>query len=334
MRLRYRLVFLAIFLSVLISIGYFTTNNFTFIITDFWFASGLLLLVLMSLIDQPFFSTDANIFMNGTAGLSLILVEPIARDIWWNLFLTWCIYLIISSYFTMWFNVYRPESKNPFRDLVSKVNREIGKPEALFSAFFIWGAIRQFGIGSTQIEPLFAFWTVFIVFSIPSIARAVENYFDLVLDQRKIVPDIGSLYRVSDPRVVEIKLNKDCPDQIVGKVVGLKTSNGERIAEAVVIDDRVIAGNRIAKVATTAITSHWNYVAQQPEKMVFSIQDVKQFEVDGDIPISIVDVGSAIGFIKFYIHPDLQLKKGEIVWASTTSNIKVYYQITLASIIE
>jgi uncharacterized protein len=334
MKLRYRLIFLVLFLSTLIAIGYFTTKNFDFIVKDFWFASGLLLLVLMSLIDQPFFSTDANIFMNGTAGISLILVTSSARDFWWSVFLIWCIWLIVSSYFLMWINIYKPEFKRSERDLFSRINREIGKPEALFSAFFIWGAIRQFGINTSQIEPLFVFWAIFIVFNIPSIARTIEKYLDSLFNKQKNASDIGSLYRVADPRVVEIKLHKDCPNKIVGQIIGLSTTEGDKIAEAIVIDDRIMAGNRIAKIAVTAITPRWSYIAQQPTKMIFSIRDNRPIDPDIDIPISVVDVGSNIAYIKFFIHPDFPLRKGEIVWTSTGDGIRVYYQITLANIIE
>jgi hypothetical protein len=334
MKLRYRLIFLVLFLFILISIGYITTKRIDFVVNDFWFASGLLLLVLMSLIDQPFFSTDANIFMNGTAGISLILVEPSTRDFWWKAFLIWCIWLIVSSYILMALNAYKPEFKKPLRDFVSKINRDIGKPEALFSAFFIWGAIRQFGDSSSKVEPLFAFWVIFIVLNIPSIARAIDKFLDSLLNKQKDVSDIGSLYRVADPRVVEITLHKDCPNQIVGQIIGLSTLEGEKIAEAIVIDDRVIAGNRIAKIATSAITPNWNYVAQEPDKMVFSIRDNRPIDSDIDLPISVVDVGSNIAFIKFFIHPDFQLRKGEIVWTSAADGTRVYYQVTLANVVE
>ena len=123
MKLRYRLVFLAIFLILLFAIGFSITKNFDFVVDDFWFASGLLLLVLMSLIDQPFFSTDANVFMNGTAGISLILVESSTRGFWWNVFLAWCLWLIISSYILMWLNTYKPEFKKNARNFISKINR-------------------------------------------------------------------------------------------------------------------------------------------------------------------------------------------------------------------
>ncbi len=319
---------------VLITIGFSITGGLSFIVDDFWFAAGLLLLVLMSLIDQPFFSTDANVFMNGTAGLSLILVEPIARDFWWKLFLLWCIWLILSSFVLMWIAANKPNVRSPVRFLVSRINREIGKPETMFSAFFLWGAVRQFGLDSNQIEPLFAFWTVFIVLNIPSIAKSIDKFLESAFGNRDATIGIGRLYRVSDPRIVEVRLNEDAPSQIVGCTVELRTHNGNRVAEAIVIDDRIVAGNRIAKIATTAITSQWKYLAQQPEKMVFTVQKVREVDDRENVPVSVVDVGTHIGAIKFYIHPDIPLKKGEIVWTEASNNVKIYYQVILANIIE
>lgn len=137
MKLRNRLVFLILFLVVLFGIGRAITGNFTFVTNDFWFAAGLLLLVLISLIDQPFFSTDGNVFMNGTSAFSLILIQGSARDFWWYLFLGWCVWLMSSSFLTMAVNSLRHGQKLPLITFLSKLNREIGRPEAIFSAYFI-----------------------------------------------------------------------------------------------------------------------------------------------------------------------------------------------------
>lgn len=334
MRLRHRLIFLIIYFLVLITIGRIITESFSFIFEDFWFAAGLLLLVLISLIDQPFFSTNANVFMNGAAGVSLILVETASRDFWWIVFLFWCLWLIITSYLLMWLNVYKAEFKNPIKELIEKVNREIGRPEALFSAFFLWGAIRQFGVSSTKIEPLFAFWVIFTIINIPGISRAIDKYLESLFKKQKTTTDVGDIYRILDPRVIEVKLNMECPNHIVGHNIQLEKEDGTKIAEGFVIDDRIISGNRIAKIATTSVTSQWNYIAQHPDRTVFSIQSINQPEKKEDVPISVVDVGSTIGSIKFSIHPDFQFKKGEIVWTQTIEKIKVYYQVTSANITE
>ena len=71
-----RLIFLGLSLILLIGVGRYVTGNFGFVLNHFWFTSGFLLLILLSLIDQPHFSKDSNIFVNAvTAGVSLLLVD-------------------------------------------------------------------------------------------------------------------------------------------------------------------------------------------------------------------------------------------------------------------
>ncbi len=71
---KYRLTLIVLSLVLLVVIGRVIIGDFSFLLDHFWFTSGLLLLVLLSLIDQPHFSKDSNIFVNGvTACLSLLL---------------------------------------------------------------------------------------------------------------------------------------------------------------------------------------------------------------------------------------------------------------------
>ena len=332
MKLRTRLIFLVIFTPTLLIVGRSITGDFDFVVKDFWFAAGLLMLVLISLIDQPFFSTDGNIFLNGTSALSLILVQGDARDFWWYLFLIWCIWLMVSSFVVMALNSRKQGKTNSTIPLVSKINREIGRPEAIFSAYFIWGAVRQFGFDSPEIEPIFGFWAVFMIVNIPSIARHIDGAVDKLFDKNKILNEVATLYRISDPRVMELNINADAPRNIVGQSVTIKTQGDKRIGSGIAIDDRTVAGNRIAKVAIFEQTSDWNYVASEPEKTVIEIQP--QSSQSQDIPISVVDVGSTIPSLKFFVHPDIVLQKGEIVWCSTSKGTKIHYQITLANIIQ
>ena len=94
----YRLAFLGLSFITLIVVGYILIGNFDFILDHFWFTSGLLLLILLSLIDQPHFSTDSNIFVNSiAAGISLLIVDIDKRDFIFYVFLWVVLYLIISS---------------------------------------------------------------------------------------------------------------------------------------------------------------------------------------------------------------------------------------------
>jgi uncharacterized protein len=205
MKLRSRLIVLLIFLFCLLLVGRVITGNFSFIWTDFWFASGLLLLILMSLIDQPFFSTNANVFMNGVAGLSLILVSPNERDFWWNFFLIWCAWLVISSFFVMWYQTKKKINESKWIDFISKLNRNIGRPEALFSSFFLWGVLRQYQSESQDIDALFLFWAVFMIINLPSVAKVIDSLFD-----RKENNDatFATVDNVTDPRLLELDITQ------------------------------------------------------------------------------------------------------------------------------
>ena len=75
-------------------------------------------------------------------------------------------------------------------------------------------------------------------------------------------------------------------------------------------------------------------MADRPNKTMIAIDRIMEAQTEDDIPVSVVDVGSTIGFLKFYIHPDVSLCRGEIVWTQNINGIKIFYQVTLASIVE
>ena len=89
-------------IAALLIVGYAINGSLCFLLDSFWFTAGLLLLITLSLVDQPHFSKDANVFINSiTAGLSLLLVQPIERDLLFWTFLAVIAYLLISSYILM-----------------------------------------------------------------------------------------------------------------------------------------------------------------------------------------------------------------------------------------
>ena len=135
---RYRLIFMLLSLAVLLIVGFIINHSFSFVVSDPWFTSGLLLLVLLSLIDQPFFSKDSNIFVNAvTAGLSLLLISKDQRTITFWCFFGLTLYLIVCSYVLMWLRKYELSQENKIIQFLTRINRQLGKPETLFSAFFL-----------------------------------------------------------------------------------------------------------------------------------------------------------------------------------------------------
>ena len=171
---RYRLILMILSSLILVTIGFFIKRDLSFIINDFWFASGLLLLILLSLIDQPHFSKDSNIFVNGvTAALSLLLVSKDERDgIFW-LFLGFVMYLLICSYVLMWIRNSKLQYESNLVQLLSRINRQLGKPEVIFSAFFLWGAMRQYTLNSSEFNALLWFWVVFMLLNVPALASVI-----------------------------------------------------------------------------------------------------------------------------------------------------------------
>lgn len=250
MNKRSRLIFLALAFIVLIIVGRFLTHSFLFIVTQFWFTSGLFLLILLSLIDQPNFSKDSNIFINVvTAWMSLILILPETRDwVWWTFF-SITTYLIISSYILIWFRKKELKDEQFMISFFSRVNREIGRPEALFSTFFLWGAVRQFGINSFEFDSLLLYWIVFMILNLPAFALAINSL--LSIKKEGIITDEGKLSKLIDPRVAEVSLPTEFSEKLIGKEVVLLTSVNEKIGEGVFIDERIISGSRIGKVAIT-----------------------------------------------------------------------------------
>jgi hypothetical protein len=143
---RYRLTMLIISLVLILLIGRWNTGNFEFATGQFWFVSGALLLILLSLVDQPYFSKDAQIFLNGTTALVSLLIVPETErlNLWW-IFCGWAIYLVVTSFVLMFVRSRELFLETKSVQFVSRLNREIGRPEAIFSAFFLWGIFIQFG---------------------------------------------------------------------------------------------------------------------------------------------------------------------------------------------
>lgn len=331
MSIRSRLIFLAIALSILIVVGRCITGGFSFLLNQFWFVAGFFLLLLLSLIDQPHFSKDANIFVNATtAWVSLLLIDNENREgIWWGFF-AWCSYLIVSSYVLMWIRTKELHQEGPVVQVVSRVNRQIGRPEAVFSAFFIWGCAHQFGSDSPKLNPLFLFWAVFMILNLPALASAIDS----VLSPRKINLEekVGVLLNIISPRIAVAALASGLTSDLVGRIVNMKNAKNQRVAIGVLIDDRVVAGERIVRVAITKTLEAWTSIGTSGDNEITLDLTSESSKEDNSLPISVVDVGTEIGKLVFGVHPDQSLESGEVLWVSMNPKIKAFYQVISAVI--
>lgn len=328
---RYRLSLMVLSIVVLLVVGRIINGNFEFIINNFWFASGFLLLILLSLIDQPFFSKDSNIFVNGvTASLSLLLIPTEERTIVFWIFLGITLYLIICSYILMWVRTNPLSEEKRFIQLISRLNRIIGRPETIFSAFFIWGAIRQYSVDSKHFNALLWFWVVFMILSIPSIANAIDSIFNSK-GSNKSNRAIGDIFGVQSKNTFLVRLLDDRTEALKRfDLVEFYYSVDKKEHRGIVLDVYQLNQEQWIKVLTTADIDSVcektvdKYAPDRIYKSASTSNDeyLKRF-------IGLIAENSRIERIRFTYNSKIEVYNGQLLELQINKH-KVLYQITEA----
>lgn len=329
---QYRLTLIALSLVTLLIVGRVLTGDFSFVLGQFWFTSGLLLLVLLSLIDQPHFSKDSNIFVNAvTAGVSLLLVDTLSRDfVYWGFF-SITIYLLVSSYGLLWIRQRPLADENKLVRFLSRLNREIGKPEALFSAFFLWGAYKQFGAESNEFDALLVYWVVFTVLNLPSLARALEDLMTptVVSNSRNA---IGQIFGVKSKNTFLVKLAAERSGAAVCQpfdFVEFRHGSDQRIRRGLIIDDYVLNQEHWVKVLSSpsidVVFSGAPSVGAGVRDVVYKVDDVPANDLLGRL-VGIVTDHSRIGYLRFIYNSAIEISEGQLLGVKIGST-EVLYQI-------
>ena len=327
---RSRLIFLGLSLGLLVAIGAVTTGSLDFILVDFWFTSGLFLLVLLALVDQPHFSKDANIFANGvTAWVSLLLVPADVRaGVWW-VFLAWATYLIVSSYVVMLIRRQELADEPEAVQIVSRLNRQVGRPEAIFSALFLWGVFIQFGAASPEATGLFLYWAAFMILNVPAIARVLDRA--LRPRERRSDAD-GSIHAIISPLVAEARLTAEDRASLIGQKYDIVLNGGPKLGSGVAVDDRLVAGARTALLAIDERSRSWGQLATVANGRQLFLRRATE-SVAPSRAVSYVDAGSAIGRLVFRVHPETELQSGEVV-STSRDKLHAFYQVISAEVRE
>jgi len=327
MKLSYRLTMMFVSLAGILTVGWFSMHNFEFATGQFWFISGALLLIMLSLVDQPHFSKDANVFVNGaTALVSLfIILENQRTGIWW-IFCAWAVYLIIASFVLMALRSRELFLESKTVQFFSRVNRAIGRPESIFSAFFLWGVFLQFTYpkDGVTINALLLFWAAFMILNIPGIAQTVSGLFAKPIEETL---SAGVITGIQSPRLAVVKLSPRLPDGIVGKKVLLTLNGGEQVAEGTLFEDYVVRGLRQGRIALTSFGAKWSEVSTGG-RIEITLPDLP---VSATRPVGVVSSGSSIGRLVFEVDPRTSLHAGEVVKVKAGS-ADTYYQIVSATI--
>lgn len=325
---KYRLILMAVSSMILCFVGWFVKKDFSFLTNDFWFTSGLLLLILLSLVDQPFFSKDSDIFVNAvTASLSLLLIPAGSRDYIYWIFFAVVLYLIVASYILMLIRTRTLWEENRLIQFISRFNRRIGNPNVIFSAFFLWGGIKQFSINSTEFNALLWFWIIFILLNVPSIASSIENFIKKE-DKCNNGTAIEKIFSVQAKNTFLIKLLEERITPLkIFDLVEFEHSIDHRRQKGIILDMYLLNQEQWIKVLTT---EEWNEkITDVIEKCTPDI--VYKIENFGDISninqlVGIVIEGSVIEKIRFSYNSQIDIKNGQLIELNIGKH-KVIYQV-------
>lgn len=322
MKQRHRAVFFLFALGLLLVVGRVATGSFAFFVGDFWFTSGLLLLILLAIVDQPHFSKDANVFVNGVTGLVALLAVPsIRRDwIWW-LFLWWTWGLVFVSYLLILNRSAELRTERAWIQAASRVVRSIGRPQTLFSAFFLWGVFTQFTPEALAYRALLLFWSVFMILNLPGVATTVA---DALVPRKARARSAGRIRGQLAPRLVELEVAADAPSTLIGKQVSFLKGD-DLLYTGTVVDDRTVAGLR---TASAVIAAGVNALTASVAEPTVRFDD----EMASSHPVGVVCSGTTTTELRVNVNADQRLSEGRLLCVPIEAEENAYYQIVAARV--
>lgn len=326
----YRLSLMGLSLLVLLIVGWVIEGSFDFLLNDFWFAAGFLLLITLSLVDQPHFSKDSNIFVNAiTAGMSLLLVPDSERDITYWIFLGVIAYLLASSYVLMFLRNRNLGSESKPIQVLSRINRQLGQPTVIFSALFLWGAIRQFTMMSEQFNALLVFWIVFMVLNVPAVAKTIESLFDKE-SYEKHDEVIGSIIASKSGNLYSMALKKGNKVHL-GEGVLFCDGAIEDVHHGIVVSTSQLSDSVWADIMCfSADNTQQNMTFKLKPNLVYKSDSL--FEYNNRY-VGTVAAGTSVNLLRFEYKDFVPLQVGELLEVETNDK-KIVYQVTDACIRE
>lgn len=325
---RYRLILLVCTLILLQIVGIIIEDSFISLLDSFWYTSGFVLLILLSLVDQPYFSKDSNIFLNAlTAMISLLLVSAEKRDTIFYFFVAYVLYLLITSYILMIIRSNSLKEEGKIIQFISRFNRIIGKPDVLFSAFFLWGAIIQYQTNSPEFNALLLFWIIFIILNIPELSRTIEKLFEK--NNFKLSDGIGRILGVHSQNTFLVKLDNKCKDLDLFTFVEMKYSVDNKIHRGLVCEMILLDQEQWVKVITNKEIDKL-FCKQSNENnykndVIYKIDEPPCDDIINSF-VGITYENSRIHLLKFLYNSKVEISEGNLL-EITINNKKVLYQI-------
>lgn len=327
----YRLTLFLIEIVSLVIISHICTGSIMNALSNMWFSSGLMMILLLSLVDQPFFSKDSNIFVNAvTAFLALMLVDCNARNwIFWVFFAV-TIYLLISSYILMLLRKSPINEEKKGIKFFSRFNHLIGRPQVLFSAFFLWGAFLEFGLNDSKVAPLFWYWLVVILIDTSSLAKFIIELISHKKDELDSSA-IGNILGVQGRNILLVKLfspNKRKTVKVFN-IVDYKLKSNHEPGKGIIIDSYLLNEEQWIKVLK--LDKELESVKPNQNNVSEDVCYAVDLQNKSDIPflksfIGVVTENSDVSKICFIYSSHLAIETGMLVEVCVNGK-KVIYQV-------
>jgi hypothetical protein len=138
------------------------------------------------------------------------------------------------------------------------------------------------------------------------------------------------LLSITNPLAAFIQLESNVNTSI-GASVGFFDKTKNRIAFGILVDDRIIANNRIGKVKIIKLLTDESVFSDNSRYPIKAI--INNSDINNDI-ISVVDIGASIGKVQFFINPRPGLEEGELILVQLANHEKAYFQVIYEEIIE
>jgi hypothetical protein len=233
----------------------------------------------------------------------------------------------------MWLRTNPLNEENKAIQLFSRLNRQIGRPEAIFSAFFLWGGIRQFGLASNEFNLLLWFWIIFMILNIPALAKTIEGLF-IAIKEKNDKEAIGQIFGVQSKNTFLVKLSENRSQTTrIFEFVEFKYSIDNQVKKGLILDVYLLNQEQWVKVLTTQeiekIFSEKVIFSSHTPDLVYKITDVPKTDYLERF-IGLVTENSTIEKIKFVYNSKAAISEGQLLELNIR-NVRVLYQVIEAT---
>ncbi|HAM79230.1 ATP-binding protein [Ornithinibacillus bavariensis] len=319
----YRLTLSVLSIIVLLILGIYIEGGINNLLIQFWFSSGMLLIVLLSLVDQPFFSKDSNVFVNSiTALLPLLLLTSEVKEGLFYIILNLVLYLAMSSFILMFIRKNKFVSQNKYVLFFSNLNQLIGKPLTLFSVLFLWGLSIKYAFNTKEFNFLLTFWVMFLILNNNGIYQGLSNIFNKGFKSN--FTSLGNIFAVIAQNTFMVKLNNN---NFVDKfdLVKVRFSGDNKIHTGFIFEKILLDNEQWLKVITYGeLESQLNNKLIVDE--VYPVSKEDDLTIDISSLVGIISEGSSIEKIKFHYSSNQEISAGTVLEVSCNGET-VLYQI-------